>query len=140
MSSAGFNAGNYAKISINDVPVVFERNENRNFRGLHIVIINSKDGKVEMTKIFDTYDSSKEFEKFITQNLPAHSIVIAACQDECSKNLSDDVKRWFTDMGSSEVWDIGYRCSFAFIGVNSGGTSTVIEKKAETYQDKVWVS
>ena len=38
--SAGFDAGNYAKISINNIPILMKPNINNNFRGLHIVVIN----------------------------------------------------------------------------------------------------
>ena len=40
MGSAGFKAGNFAKIKINNKPVKVKVNESNNYRGLHIVIIN----------------------------------------------------------------------------------------------------
>lgn len=45
-SSAGFNAGNEAQITINNKPVILEKNENDNYRGFHIVVINPQDGEV----------------------------------------------------------------------------------------------
>ena len=38
--SAGHQGGNKAQITINDVKVKLARNENSNYRGLHVVIIN----------------------------------------------------------------------------------------------------
>lgn len=43
-----------------------------------------------VSRVFDTYKSSEELEKFIDRkkNLAEGSIVIAACKDECTSNLS----------------------------------------------------
>lgn len=46
--SAGFEAGNMARISIDDVEVKCLPNENGNDRGLHLVVINPHNGKVIM--------------------------------------------------------------------------------------------
>ena len=90
-SSAGFAAGNFAKITLNTIYTKKEPNENDGYRGLHIVIINPKTGYVEIAKVFDTYKSSKAFEEFITNKyivVPEGYIVVAACADDCTKNLS----------------------------------------------------
>ena len=44
--SAGFDGGNYAQITINDVPIQVERSETNKYRGLHIIIINPSNGQV----------------------------------------------------------------------------------------------
>lgn len=58
VSSAGFKAGNYAKITLNDVPVECHNNEHNHQRGLHIVIVNPHDGNPEFSQVFDTHASS----------------------------------------------------------------------------------
>ena len=57
--SSGFEGENFAKITINNVKVQVEINENCNNRGLHVVTINPKNGKIETAQVFDTYKSSK---------------------------------------------------------------------------------
>ena len=42
-------------------------------------------------------------------------------------------------MGSKEIWNVGYRESFAFIGI-SGKKTIVIEKRAMHKKDKVSVT
>ena len=96
------------------------KNENGHFRGLHIVVINSIDGNVEMAKVFDTYKSSEGFNKLITHDIPDGYIIVAACSDECTSNLSYDFKSWFENIGSKEIWNIGYRHSYSFIGIMGG--------------------
>lgn len=51
-----------AEILVNGEKVYIGKNESGHFRGLHVVIINVSDGKVEFAKAFDTYKTSKEFE------------------------------------------------------------------------------
>ncbi len=46
--SAGFDGGNYAKIIINDVIINVGKNSNGHYRGLHMVVINPKNGKIEI--------------------------------------------------------------------------------------------
>lgn len=65
VSSAGYDAGNYAKITLNDVPLQVEMNDSKHYRGLHIVLINTLNCKVELAKVFDTYKSSDKLDQFI---------------------------------------------------------------------------
>lgn len=102
-------------------------NENNNFRGLHLVVINPKNGKVETARAFDTYESSEEFDKFLNTYIPDQYIIVAACKDECTTNLSNEVKYWFSEMGSKMIWSLSYREGFVFIGIN--GRKESYEKK-----------
>ena len=45
-SSSGFDGKNVATVTINDKPVEMEENESQHYRGLHIVVINPKDGAI----------------------------------------------------------------------------------------------
>ena len=58
VQSAGFKAGDYAKIILNDHEVKVSTNYNNHYRGLHIVVINHTNCKVEFAKVFDTNQSS----------------------------------------------------------------------------------
>ena len=53
--SAGFDNGNFAKITINGEQVKLDPNEHGHNRGLHIVVVNPEDGKIELAQVFDTY-------------------------------------------------------------------------------------
>lgn len=97
--------------------MVFDYNQNNNYRGLHIVVLNPKNGKVETTKVFDTYKSSENFDKFICNKIPKNHIIVAACKDECTNRLSQTAKSWFAAMGSNKIWNLEYRQGFAFIGI-----------------------
>lgn len=91
-----------------------------------------------MTKVFDTYKTSIGFHKFIAQDIPKGCIVLAACQDDMSTNLSMDFKEWFSEMGSTEIWQLEYRQAFAFIGVM--GKSECTEKRSSNIKDRASVT
>lgn len=83
---------------INDKAVDMEESEGDNFRGLHIVVFNPTNGKVECAKVFDTHVSSKRFDQFVNYEIndfPDGCIIAAACKDECIFNLSNDGKKFF---------------------------------------------
>ena len=103
-------------ISVDEKVVEVEENENGHHRGLHIVVINHFSGEVIWAKCFDTYKSSERMEAAI-KTIPKTSIIAAACQDDCASTMSKTIKEWFASMGSTEIWNIKFRHSFAFIGV-----------------------
>lgn len=62
--------------------------DGNDLRGLHIVLVDPESGKIKSKKVFDTYKSSEKLEKHI-RCIPDNLIVIAACKDEISLNLSE---------------------------------------------------
>ena len=105
VKSAGFEGGNYAHIYVDGQEVPMKSNINGHFRGLHIVLINPESGQNICQGIFDTYKSSDQFEAFLREQppIPAGTIVIAACKDDCVTNLSEIGKKWFSSMGSNYI-------------------------------------
>ena len=99
-SSAGYIAGDFAKISINGEQVYVEKNELGHYRGIHLVVLNPFTGKVELARVFDTFHSSEVFERFIRHIVPENYVLVAACKDECVTNLSQAAKQWFANLGS----------------------------------------
>ena len=63
--SAGFHAGDYAKIFVNDKQIDCGKNEHGTKRGLHIVLLDKDTGVLEKAKVFDTYKTSTNINKFI---------------------------------------------------------------------------
>ena len=84
-------------------------NENFHYRGLHIVILDPRNGSPTEAHVFDTNETSKEFDAFIEKGVPEGHIVIAACKDDCVKEMSQKGKDWFEAMGSKEIEFLKYR-------------------------------
>ena len=145
VSSAGMDAGNKARITLNDVEVKMGANESEHHRGLNIVVIDPSflGGKVVFAQAFDTYTSSLSLEGFI-KTFPiiygADKIIVVACKDECTKNMSQSVKTWFTDqLGSREILNLNYRHGFSLIKVL--GTNTLTQEKVSVQKrDTVSIS
>ena len=95
---------------------------------MHIVVINPTNGEVCWAIVFDTYKSSDDLNEFILKGLPAGYIVVAACKDECSTNMSVHARILFTDMGSQEIWKIERRQGYVFVGIM--GNKEANEKRA----------
>ena len=67
--SAGFEAGNQATIKMNNVKINMHANEYNHYRGLHVVIINPSNFRIEYAKVFDTYKDSTLFDVFCTRGV-----------------------------------------------------------------------
>ena len=61
--------------------------------------------------------------------------MIAACKDECTANMSDIVKEWFTHMGSLEIDNLQHRCAYYYVGISKGGGPKNVEIQVEK---KAW--
>ena len=107
--SAGFEGGNFARIMINGEAVTMECNDNFNYRGLHIVVVDPADGQVKTAKVFDTYEYSDGFDEFIKADIPDGDIIVAACMDDCISNMSEAGKEWLSNLGSEEIDNLEYR-------------------------------
>lgn len=116
-----------------------EKNKNDHERGLHVVLINPTNGKVDFAKVFDTYEPSNDFVQWITANKEKKgSIVVAACQDDCSKSMPVFCKKWFEEMGSTEIMNLEYHQGYAFIGTIGG--KECHEKRATKLTEEVSVT
>lgn len=105
-------------------------NENNHDRGLHLVIIDPKNGEVRWTAVFDTYKSSTALEEFVTKaSIPDGYIIVASCKDDCATAFPHKAKCWFAHMGSKQVWNLKYRESWAFIGII--GREQIEEQRCE---------
>ena len=98
-------------------------NENGNFRGLHIVILNPLNYRVEFAQAFDTHRSPEAFDQFTKKAIPKGFIVCAVGQDDCAAELSLDARRWFAAMGSRQMYGVHKGDLFAFIGRMGHGTA-----------------
>ena len=75
------------------------------------------------------------FDEFIATDLAEGLIIVAACKDDCISNLSELGKQFFAKLGSLEIYKLGYRCGFAFIGLS--GMNEAVERRAKTPSEKV---
>ena len=104
---------------------------------MHIVIINTI-GNVESAKVFDTHTTSLRLNEFVSTGVPEGYIVVAACNDDCVTQMSHKGKIFFANMGSKSIWELGYKCGWAFIGISGGKDAN--ENRAQKGNEKVYVT
>ena len=93
-------------------------NQCGHYRGIHVVVIDPIYGTVKLAQVFDTFESSEQFETYLfgSSSPTAGSMVVVTCKNECWRRLSERCKRWFKNMGSTEIDKVEHRQAFAFIG------------------------
>uniref|UniRef100_A0A0K0DK14 Alpha-1,3-mannosyl-glycoprotein 2-beta-N-acetylglucosaminyltransferase n=1 Tax=Angiostrongylus cantonensis TaxID=6313 RepID=A0A0K0DK14_ANGCA len=117
--------------------MVLDRGLNGAGRGLNLVSIEPKTGRVSSVAHFDTYQDGTRlltkiywFEKVVTvepyfestaleqwlDNLPLGEVLAVVSFDEASTMLSDMAKQIFYEMGSSMVQRLKFRASWYFVG------------------------
>ncbi|VDO43299.1 unnamed protein product [Haemonchus placei] len=96
--------------------MVFDHDLNGAGRGLNLVSIEPKTGRVSSVAHFDTYqDESSALEEWL-ENVPLGEVMAVVSFDEASNMLSDMAKRIFYEMGSSMIHRLKFRASWYFIG------------------------
>jgi hypothetical protein len=129
--SAGFEAGNFAKVLINEKEV-FSAKESK--RGINVVALDFETHKVIFKGSYDTYgdaDSNKRLLSDFKEKLPEFCIVVAAVKDEGSNKLDKSVKGLFRELGSKQINNLKRRQGWAFIGIKG------IRKSSEKRGGKV---
>ncbi len=125
--SAGALVGNYTQIIINGNNVSQDR------RGYNIVVLNSNNGKVEISKHFDTHASKDEVEKMkdFINGIAKGKIVCVAVRDEASRALSKGDGEILREIGSKENLYGKHRWAHGIIGVKGSGSGDAIEVTSE---------
>ncbi|KAK5971322.1 ILEI domain-containing protein [Trichostrongylus colubriformis] len=96
--------------------MVFDHDLNDAGRGLNLVSIEPKTGRVTSVAHFDTYkDESSALEQWL-ENVPLGEVMAVVSFDEASVMLSDMAKRIFYEMGSSMIHRLKFRASWYFVG------------------------
>lgn len=112
-------AGNFAKIMLNNIVVPTCEDAEKGCRGLNVVAADAFTHKVLLAQAYDTYANAKESERFLNdvKAFPEGTIFMVGVRDEASTKMTEKVKKFFRKMGSSHVDQLGFRHSWAFIGV-----------------------
>ncbi len=123
--SAGFNDGNFARVSVNGQAIVQE-----GYRGHNLAVLNEISGQVMDIRHFDTYSSSSEADNMAhyIQNLPTGRIVLAAIRDEGSAKMTENAYLALESLGSQLARSVQNRDSWAMIGKKGAAPGSAIEK------------
>jgi len=124
VESAGFLEKTSASIWLNHAPLQVGG------RGIHVVVIDEGSGSVLAQQRFDTYDSPSESQRLSTllNNLPAGRVVAMAIEDEGTTSLTEEARRAIEALGSRLIRQVGFRDSWAMVGVKGAAIGSVPEQ------------
>ena len=134
VKSAGFADGNFAEFYINDVRVELAPG-----RGLSVIVLE-ENGNVSEKHVFDTGFQASGSAPLaeLLNGLPQGVGVLVASMDDASDNLTDLARTAIKSLGATRIDDLGYRGSYALIGVKGG--PAVAETLAMTGDGPVQIS
>uniref|UniRef100_H0WV17 FAM3 metabolism regulating signaling molecule B n=1 Tax=Otolemur garnettii TaxID=30611 RepID=H0WV17_OTOGA len=112
---SGGGKNNYAKICFEDELLIGDKIGNV-ANGINIAIVNYVTGKVTATRCFDMHegDNSGAMTAFI-QSAPPKSLLFMVTQDDGSSRLKDSAKSAIEALGSTEIRNLQFRASWAFL-------------------------
>ncbi|XP_004419930.1 PREDICTED: protein FAM3D [Ceratotherium simum simum] len=85
-------------------------------RGLNIALVNGTTGTVLRQNSFDMYSGDPTLlEKFLKE-IPDSTLVLVASYDDPGTKMTDDIRKLFTNLGSSHAKQLGFRDSWVFLG------------------------
>ncbi|MCP4704268.1 MAG: peptidoglycan DD-metalloendopeptidase family protein [candidate division Zixibacteria bacterium] len=132
VESAGFDDGNYVYFKVNgQAEGVFGR-------GHDVVVIDEETGVVLNENNYDTHANTANADAMATfiNGLPNGRIVLAAVKDDGSSNMTESAKLALESIGSAHCRDVGFRDSWAIIGVKGAAQGSVVEKYVPRYSGR----
>lgn len=109
-ASAGFDDGNFAKLSVNG------EDKSLNLRGINIVRLSTQGVYLESTR-FDTYESTTASQDLVhyLEGLADNQIVLLAIKDEATMSLTHAARLVLSDLGSELIDRVGESDSWGMI-------------------------
>ncbi|KAI8372813.1 glycosyl hydrolases family 15-domain-containing protein [Radiomyces spectabilis] len=112
VQSAGYCAGNFAKLEINGSAM------DATSRGIHVWTMTLRDKVVIERASFDTHISEEESADFVRflNWIPARTVVVIAAKDEFTEHLTTEAVEALEALGSRKIRQVRYRDSYVFVG------------------------
>ncbi|KNC99179.1 uncharacterized protein SPPG_05434 [Spizellomyces punctatus DAOM BR117] len=128
VQSAGFAAGNFAKIEVKRDGAI-QAIRGALGRGLNVAVLDPLDGTVLERVSFDTHISKEESEDFakLVEWLEPGMIVVVAAMDDATDHLTDTALSACERLGSAQVRNVKYRDSWCIIGEKGAEKGSVPE-------------
>jgi len=117
VASAGILDGNFAQFYLQN-DLLYSGS-----RGISVVVLDPHSGEVIAKKSFDTFASPQQSDSlvlFLNQQ-PAGALILAGVRDDGANNLTEQARQAFRALGSTEISNLQYRQSWAFIAQKGSG-------------------
>ena len=126
VESAGIVDGNYADFYLENDKLF------SGVRGINVVILNSQNGEATLKKNFDTFASAEQSDSLalLLNALPNGAVVMAGVRDDGANSLTTAAVQAFQALGSTEIANLQYRQSWAFIAEKGAATAPAEQRTA----------
>ncbi|KAM5231551.1 protein FAM3D isoform 2-T4 [Hipposideros larvatus] len=104
-------------------------------RGLNIALVNGTTGMVLKHDHFDMYSGDVQLlEKFLKE-ITEGMLVLVASYDDPGTKMNDEIRKLFSQMGSSHANQLGFRDSWVFLGARDIKNNSPFEQFLKNNRD-----
>lgn len=123
VESAGYSDGNYARIIINDEPLI------ENTRGYNMIVLDPRWGRVAFEGHYDIFADSANAGRMAQDiyNVTPGSVILLAIKDDGSIRMTDEAFKALESIGSEHCRKLGPRDSWVLIGRKGAEPGSVPE-------------
>ncbi|XP_014728394.1 PREDICTED: protein FAM3D isoform X1 [Sturnus vulgaris] len=104
-------------------------------RGLNIALVNGTTGQFLKTDAFDMYSGDITKLQTFLQGIKRGTLVLVASFDDPATKMNDEVRAYFTELGSSDVGKLGFRDNWVFLGAKGLMNKSPFEKHIRNDKD-----
>lgn len=85
-------------------------------RGLNIALVNGTTGQVLKRGSFDMYSGDPNLLVKFLAEIPDSTLVLVASYDDPGTKMNEEIRKLFSNLGSSYAKQLGFRDSWVFLG------------------------
>ncbi|XP_054585602.1 protein FAM3D isoform X2 [Eptesicus fuscus] len=97
-------------------------------RGLNIALVNGTTGKVVRQASFDMYSGDPTLLVKFLKAIPEGMLVLVASFDDPGTKMNDELRKLFSNLGSSYAGQLGFRDSWIFLGARDISNKSPFEQ------------
>ncbi|XP_036725855.1 protein FAM3D isoform X2 [Balaenoptera musculus] len=97
-------------------------------RGLNIALVNGTTGKVMTQKYFDMYSGDASLLVKFLKEIPEGMLVLVASYDDPGTKMNDEIRKLFSNLGSTYAKQLGFRDSWVFLGARDLNSKSPFEE------------
>lgn len=104
-------------------------------RGLNIALVNGTTGNVLSQASFDMYSGDPELLVKFLKAVPEDVLVLVASYDDPGTKMNDELRKLFSNLGSSYAKQLGFRDSWVFLGARDISNKSPFEQYLKNTPD-----
>lgn len=104
-------------------------------RGLNVALVNGTTGQVGRMSSFDMYSGDPNLLLTFLSEIPEGTLVLVASYDDPGTKMNDEIRKLFSNLGSSYAKQLGFRDSWVFLGAKDLRSKSPFEQYLKNNPD-----